>query len=134
MKQLNPVIMFNGHCKEALEFYKTCLEGEITFMQTYTEAPFDVPDEYKQGVFNSGFQAGGIYFEATDSFPPYEVTLGSNYALFIKLSGDEPLDTIFAGLAVGGKIMMPLAEAGNGKFGMLADKFGIQWMVSWSPE
>ncbi|MEM7029595.1 MAG: VOC family protein [Chloroflexota bacterium] len=136
MKKLNPVIMFNnGLCKAALDFYKTCLNGEITFLTTYAEAPFDVPDELKEGVFNSGFQAGDMYFEATDSFPPYEVTPGTNYALFVKLSGDEPLDNIFTNLAAdGGNIMMPLADTGNGKFGMCADKFGIQWMVSWSPE
>ena len=135
MKKLHPTIMFNGHCKAALEFYKTCLDGDIIFLKTYDEAPFDIPDEYKEGVYNSGFQAGDIYFEATDSFPPYEVTTGSNFAMFIRLSGNDSAETLFTNLAADGHISFPLADApnGGGKFGMCTDKFGIQWMVSWDP-
>ena len=58
MKKLHPTLMFNGHCKAALEFYKVCLDGDIVFLKTYAEAPFDIPDEYQDGVYNSGFQAG----------------------------------------------------------------------------
>lgn len=49
-------------------------------------------------------------------------------------AGDEPLDPIFADYASDGNIVMPLALTGNGKYGLVADRFGIQWMINWSLE
>ena len=45
MKKLNPYLMFSGNCKEAMTFYKECLDGEIVSMETFENSPVDVPNE-----------------------------------------------------------------------------------------
>lgn len=126
MKRLKPYLMFSGNCGEALHFYKECLNGEIVFMHTFAESPVNVPDEHKQKIFNSEFRVDDVHFMASDSIPPYEITIGNNFALFINFSDFDELEKIYAKLSNGGNVIMPLEN----KFGMLVDKFGIQWMLN----
>lgn len=126
MKSLNPYLMFSGNCKEALTFYRECLGGEIVSLTTFAESPIDVPEECSQRVFNSEFRADGVLFMASDDLPTNEVDQGSNFALFVVFSESEEQDQVFSKLSKGGKIQFPLE---NG-FGMLVDKFGIQWMLA----
>jgi len=131
MKKLKPYIIFQGKCEEALTFYKECLNGEITIMQTFEDSPLDMPEEYKQKIFNAEFQADDICFGASDSVPAYEIPIGKNFALFINFSEDEEIEKVFAKLSEGGTIIMPLEVSSSGtRFGMLADKYGIQWMLA----
>ena len=126
MKKLNPYLMFSGNCKEALTFYKECLDGEIVSMQTFANSPIDVPDEYAQRIFNSEFRAEGVFFMASDDLPNKQVNKGSNFALFVIFSEKEEQEKVYTKLSEGGKALFPLE---NG-FGMLVDKFGIQWMLA----
>lgn len=126
MKKLNPYLMFSGNCKEALTFYKECLNGQIVTLQTFADSPIDVPDEYGQRVFNSEFRADGAFFMASDDLPDKPVTRGSNFALFVVFSEKEEQENVFAKLSEGGEVSFPL-ESG---FGMLVDRFGIQWMLA----
>jgi len=130
MKQLKPYIMFTGQCKEALTFYKDCLEGKITTLQTFADSPVDVPEGFKQRIFNSEFQAENIFFMASDSIPQYEINTGNNFALFVTFSDSSEQEKVFNKLLEGGRIIMPLEN----NFGMLVDKFGIQWMLDYSDE
>jgi len=126
MKKLNPYLMFSGNCKEALMFYKTCLDGEILSMKTFAESPLDVPREHKNRIFNSEFRAEDFMFMASDDLPNNEVNLGSNFALFLSFTKKEEQEEAFTKLSEGGKVLFPLE---NG-FGMLVDQFGIQWMLA----
>lgn len=130
MKKLNPYIMFSGTCEKALAFYKKCLGGDIVSKQTFADSPVDAPDEYKHKIFNSEFRADDIHFMASDTLPGYDIVVGSNVALFLTFSIDEEQEKAFAQLSEGGKIIFPLEN----KFGMLVDKYGIQWMLSFSQE
>ena len=125
MKSLVPYIVFHGNCREAIEFYKETLNGEITIMQTFTEAPMQVPEEFKDRIFNSELKAGDIRFKASDDLPGYEVTIGNNISLYVLFTDKELRDDAFNKLAEGGKVVFPA----EGNFGMLKDKFGIQWML-----
>lgn len=126
MMQLNPYLMFSGNCKEALRFYKEQLGGEIVLMQTMEDAPFEVPDEHKNRIFNAHFRAGDLFFMASDDQPDNPLVQGGNFAMFVTFSEAEAQERVFAGLSQGGKVLFPL----EGGFGMLADKFGIQWMLA----
>ena len=126
MKSLNPYVMFSGNCREALTFYKECLDGEIVSMQTFAESPIPVPDDAKDRIFNSEFRAGDAFFMASDDLPSHQVTKGTNVALFVAFSDSAEQESVFGKLSDGGKVLFPLA---NG-FGMLADKYGIQWMLA----
>ena len=126
MKTLNPYVMFSGNCREALTFYSECLDGNIVSLRTFAESPLELPEEHGNRVFNAEFRAGKLYFMASDDLPDSQVTRGSNFAMFVAFSEQEEQERVFDRLSEGGKVLFPLA---NG-FGMLADKYGIQWMVA----
>ncbi len=135
MKQLRPYLIFSGNCREALTFYKECLDGEITLMQTYDGAPVDFPDDHKQLIFNAEFRADDVCFGASDNMPNDTLAVGRNFALFVEFSEGAEQEKVFAKLADGGNIMMPLADSpGGARFGMLTDKFDIQWMLAAAKE
>ena len=125
MKQVKPFVMFHGTCREALEFYSGCFGGEITMLKTFAESPIDVPDEHKDRIYNAAFQAEGIQFMASDDLPGNEVTVGSNFALFVTFSDLDEQKAVFEKLSDGGTVLFPLAN----NFGMLVDKYQIQWML-----
>lgn len=126
MKQAIPYLMFSGNCREALQFYKACLDGEITSIQTVAESPLDVPEEHQDRIFDSEFRAENVRFKASDDLPGHEVAIGSNFALFVTFSDPAERKQVFEKLSEGGHIQFPLDE----NFGMLVDKFQIQWMVT----
>ena len=126
MKQVMPYLMFSGNCREALMFYKTCLNGEITSIQTVGESPLNVPDEYQDRIFDSEFRAENIRFKASDDMPGQEVAIGANFALFVTFSNHAEQKQVFNKLAEGGHIQFPLEN----NFGMLVDKYRIQWMLA----
>ncbi|MEM7588396.1 MAG: VOC family protein [Acidobacteriota bacterium] len=124
--KLNPYLMFPGTCREALTFYKELLNGEIVLIQTMEDAPFETPDEHKQRIFNAHFRAGDLFFMASDDQPDNPVVQGGNFAMFVTFSESAEQERVFAGLSEGGKVQFPLEHG----FGMLTDKFGIQWMLA----
>ncbi len=133
MNKIIPYIIYNGNCREALSFYSDCLGGEIVSITTIAEAPIpmEVPPEAADRIFDAHLQAGNIDIRASDSQPGQEVNIGRNFALYVTFSTIDELEDVYSKLSVGGNIWMPVSDAPTGKFGMLADKFGIQWMLSW---
>lgn len=126
LNQLKPYLMFPGTCKEALNFYKECFNGEIVMMQTFAESPIDVPAKFKQRIFNSEFNAKGVHFMASDDLPANKVSVGSNFALFVTFSDSAEEEKVFNKLSKGGKVLFPI---GKSSFGMLVDKYNIRWMM-----
>ncbi|MDX1920521.1 MAG: VOC family protein [Candidatus Caenarcaniphilales bacterium] len=131
MKQLNVYLMFEGNCQEALEFYKTCLKGEVVSKQTVGESPMESPEEYKNRIIHAEFKAEGIYFMAADAFPGQKVASANNVNLSINLDDPKEQEEIFGKLSEGGTIGMPLQDTFWGaRFGMIVDKYGIHWMLN----
>jgi len=131
MKKLNPYLNFPGNTREALNFYKECLKGEIVSMQTYGEAIMDVEDKYKNNIIHAEFKAGGVEFMASDGMPGFTATPGNMIAMSINLDDEQEQKDIFNALAAGGKVDMPLDKTFWGAiFGQLTDRFGIQWMLN----
>ncbi len=125
MTSLTPYIVFPGTCREAMEFYKESLNGEITLMQTFGDSPIDVPKESQNRIFNSELRAGDVHFKASDDLPNHEVIIGSNISLYVVFSDKQTKEEAFNKLSKGGKTLFPIED----NFGMLKDRYGVQWML-----
>lgn len=109
-----------------MEYYAEVLNGEILSIQTFADAPVDFPEESKDRIFNAELKAGDIHFKASDDFPPNNsVIQGTHFSMFVSFSDLDFRKKVFENLAKEGKVAFPLNE----HFGMLTDKFGLQWMI-----
>ena len=128
MAQLNPYLTFDGNCREAMEFYKACLGGELSIM-TVADSPMasQMPDK-KDNVLHSTLKKDGMVLMASDMIMPGEMIRGNTITLCIKIGTKEELQQFFAKLSEGGTVGQPLTEAFFGTYGELTDKFGINWM------
>jgi PhnB protein len=128
---LNPYINFTDKTREAMEFYKSVFGGNLE-MNTFKEynASHDPSDDEK--IMHSMLEAdNGITFMAADTPSDMEFKAGTNYSM--SLSGDDEAELAgyYEKLAAGGAVIMPLEQAPWGdKFGMVTDKYGIQWLVN----
>ena|SRR2546428_10279043 len=131
MKNLNVYLFFPGNCQEAINFYKQSLGGEIAFMGTYGESPEPCADADKNKIMHTSLKADGITIMASDCPTDQPVVNGNNISLSLNFSDEKEQETIFTNLSSGGNVTMPLQDTFWGaKFGMLTDKFGINWMVN----
>ena len=132
MTQLIPYLNFNGQCKEALAFYQSCFKDAEVAMQTFASANIaDIPPEIKDNVMHAEFKSEGFMFMATDGQDKSDYNQGNNIHLNLQMDSTEEQIELFDKLAVGGSIVMPLQQTfWNARFGMLTDKFGIQWMLN----
>lgn len=124
MKTLIPYIAFQGDCREALDFYVSAFNGEVTSIQTFSESPIQVSKEQRNRIFDSEFKADNIHFKASDDLPEHPVRIGTNISLFVSFTDKTERKSIFKILSESGKVLFPL----DGNFGMLQDKYGVQWM------
>jgi len=128
MAQLNAYVTFNGNAREAMEFYRDCLGGELSLM-TVGESPMasQMPDK-KDNVLHSTLKKDGMVLMASDMIMPGELRQGNTITLCINGGTKEELQQFFAKLSEGGTVGQPLTEAFFGTYGELTDKFGINWM------
>ncbi len=123
--QSRPYLIFPGTCRAALAYYKECFGGEIILLQTFADTPMKVPEKYKDSIFNSEFRADNLKFMASDDISGDTDIMGRNFALFVTFSDDKVKKEVFAKLSEGGRVLFPITD----NFGMVTDKFGIQWML-----
>lgn len=128
---LNPYIGFKGNAREAMEFYKTVFGGKLT-ISTFGENHMSHSPEDDKKVMHAMLEAeNGITFMGSDT--PSDIKADDGSRISISLSGDneEELRGYWDKLAAGGTVTMPINKAPWGDtFGMLTDKFGINWMVN----
>lgn len=132
--KLHPYLTFNGNCEEAMNFYKDVLNGEITVMSRFEDAPqeeFPIPEFAKKLIMHCTLEFGGCTIMASDTTEPNKFVIGSNTTLSINADDADEGSAIFHSLLDGGNAVMPLQDVfWGGQFGMLVDKYGTQWMVS----
>ena len=130
MAQLATYLTFDGNCREAMEFYKEVFGGDLN-IQTFGQAPMESSPDAKDRIMHAHLQSGELTLMASDGMPGHPVTQGTNVTLSVQSKSKEEQDNYFNKLAEGGKITMPLQDTFWGAyFGMLTDKFGIQWMFN----
>jgi PhnB protein len=129
--QVQPYLNFNGRCEEALNFYRSALGAEVTMLMRFKESP--QPDRVSPGsedkVMHASFRVGEATVMASDGEcqgrPSFQ-----GISLALTVSNDSQAERLFAALAEGGQVQMPLAKTFfSSRFGMVADRFGVSWMV-----
>ncbi len=130
--QLVPYLFLYGRCEEALEFYKTVFGGSYELMRVKdSPVAHEMPPDSGDRVMHASFTADAIAFMASDGrdVKPVDPDAG-NISMSLSLDDGARGERIFSALAAGGKVGMPLDEAfWGGRFGMVVDKFGTDWMV-----
>lgn len=140
MVKINPYLNFGGNCFEAFEFYKSIFGGEFPYVGRFSDMPPqegmpELSQEDSQKIMHISLPVGQDMLMGSDTggewAPP--LATGNNVHLSISTDSREEADRIFNALAEGGKITMPLADTFWGDyFGMLTDRFGINWMMSYN--
>ncbi len=141
MAKINPYLNFNGNTEEAFNFYKSVFGGEFAMVMRFGEMPGcdEMPEDKqisegdKSKIMHIALPIGkDNVLMATDAIDSMgqKLTEGNNFSISISTDSKEEAENLFNALAEGGTVTMPLADTFWGAyFGMLKDKFGIQWMV-----
>lgn len=131
---LSPYLNFDGQTAEAMRFYQSVLGGELN-IQTFGESGMGEDPAVKDRVIHAHLKNDAINLMASDT-NPYQSALaqGNNVHLSLNGSDEGRLTRAFQGLAEGGTVTMPLERQFWGDlFGMVQDRYGINWMVNISP-
>ena len=131
MVGIKPYIAFKGNCKEAIEFYRDKLGGEILFTETYGESPMKGkgPDDK---IMHCSIKIGDSVIMACDNvFDENPTIVGNNISLALGGKDVAQAESLFEKMSDGANIIMPMQETfWAERFGMLTDKFGINWMFN----
>lgn len=136
MASINPYLTFSGNCEEAFTFYRSVFGGEFTNFQRFSDNPSEQKQSEVEGkkIMHVALPIGeGSIIMGSDQPDAYgKPTTGNNFSISITTESEEESNRIFNKISAGGKITMPLEKTFWGAyFGMLTDKFGIQWMVNY---
>ena len=140
MMKLNPYLNFNGNAEEAFNFYKSVFGGEFGMISRFKEVPEDakqaghLKDVDGEKIMHISLPVGDCILMASD-FPESMGKLqnGNNFSISLEVDTKEVAGKFFLALSEGGKITMPIADMFWGAYyGMLEDKFGIRWMISYT--
>lgn len=135
MASLNPYLNFNGKTEEAFNFYKSVFGGEFTNVQKIAETPFaaQMPEAERNRIMHIALPIGTTTLMGSDILESqgHSLSIGNNCHININAETKSQADKLFKGLSAGGKITMPLEKAFWGAyFGMVTDRYGVQWMVN----
>ena len=130
MAQINAYLTFGGKCREAMNFYKESLGGELEFI-VIEDSPMaqHFPAELQKSILHASLTEGDLMFMATDMIGPDGIVPGNNVALTITATSEEEMNNFFSALSLGGRVTHALEDFFAGRMGSLVDKFGIYWSV-----
>jgi PhnB protein len=128
--RLNPYINFDGDAREAMEFYRDVLGGELV-INTFGEYGSDDPAIADKTMHAQLETERGFTLMASDTAPGMEHRPGTNITISLSGEDGDELRGYWDKLAESGTVGMPLEKQMWGdEFGMLTDRFGIAWMVN----
>lgn len=130
MTNLTPYILFDGTCKEAMEFYRSCLGGEL-HIRLVADSAFksEMPPSLHGRVLNAYLKGDNLNVSASDWLSPEPYPKRDNtVCLFLNGGPLAELKTFFDALSEGTEVISPLGDVPFGTYGALTDKFGVRWM------
>jgi PhnB protein len=129
---VQPYLFFEGRCDEALAFYQGALGAETLMLMRFKDNPEPSPDcqpDAAEKVMHARVRIGNTVILVSDGRCGGKAEF-QGFALTLNASNEAEADRWFGALADGGKVIMPLGKTFfSPRFGMVADKFGVMWMV-----
>lgn len=132
--QVQPYLFFDGRCEEAVEYYRSALGAEVTMLMRFRDNPdpqegCPLPPGAEDKVMHSSFRVGDTTVMASDGRclgqPSFQ-----GFSLSLTVPDEAEAERLFAVLSEGGQVQMPLAKTFfSPRFGMVADRFGVSWMI-----
>ena len=130
MSQLNPYLHFKNQTRDAMEFYKSVFGGELELM-SFKDAGMPMDPAEENNVMHSTLTSGDLVFMASDTPNEWPFNPGTNVGMSLSGDNDSELRGYWQKLSEGANVAQPLEKAPWGDtFGLLYDKFGIEWMVN----
>jgi PhnB protein len=127
-------LFFDGRCDEALEFYRRTLRAEVVMLMRFKDSPEPhqpgmVPPGSENKVMHASFRIGDTTLMASDGRclgkPSFQ-----GFSLSLTVPNDAEAERLFAALGDGGQVQMPMTKTFfSSRFGMVADRFGVPWMI-----
>lgn len=130
---VQPYLSFEGRAQEAIEFYKSALGAKVDVVMHFKDAPPEVQSQMSPGskdkVMHAAFHIGDTQVMASDGQCTGKANF-SGISLTLNASNNGEAEKLFGALGNGGKVTMPMSETFFAhRFGIVADKFGVSWMV-----
>jgi PhnB protein len=132
--QVQPYLFFDGRCEEAIEFYRKAVGAEPVMMMRFKESPEPPPPDAvapgsENKIMHASLRIGDTMVMASDGCaqgnPKFE-----GFSLSVTAGTEAEAERVFVALSEGGEVRMPLTKTFfSPRFGMLADRFGVGWMV-----
>jgi PhnB protein len=133
--QIQPYLFFEGRCEEAVEFYRRALGAEVEMLMRFKDSPDPtmIPPNAGDKVMHMSFRIGETAVLASDGrcqgHPSFQ-----GFSLSLTVPNEAEAERLFAALADGGQVQMPLTKMFfSPRFGMVADRFGVSWMIYVTP-
>ena len=136
--QLQPYLFFDGRCEEAIEFYRKALGAEVDMLMRFKESPDPVPPgvippSWENKVMHASLRIGGATLMASDGRGEGPLSF-QGFSLSLSVPDEAAADRLFAALGDGGQVQMPLGRTFfSPRFGMVADRYGVSWMIIVAP-
>ena len=131
---VQPYLFFEGRCEEAAEFYRRAIGAEVITTLRYKDAPQPaqpgmVPPGSENKVMHMALRIGETTVMASDGHCTGQPNF-QGFGLTLSAANEAEADRLFSALSDGGQVRMPLAKTFfSPRFGMVADRFGILWMI-----
>ena len=130
---VQPYLSFEGRAQEAIDFYKSALGAKVDMVMHFKDAPPEVQSQMspqsKDKIMHAAFHIGDTQVMASDGRCSGKAQF-SGVTLTLNAASNGEAETLFNALAQGGTVNMPMSETFFAhRFGMVADKFGVAWMV-----
>jgi PhnB protein len=132
--RVQPYLYFDGRCEEAIEFYRDALGAELLMLMRFKENPETdqqaaIPAGAEDKVMHATLRIGSTIVSASDGRclgqPSFQ-----GFSLSLIVADEAEADRLFAALADAGQVRVPLTRTFfSPRFGMLADRFGVGWLV-----
>jgi PhnB protein len=131
--QVQPYLFFDGRCEEAIAFYRGALGAEVTMLMRFKDSPepqqCPVPPGAEDKVMHASLRIGETTVMASDGRcegrPSFQ-----GFSLSLSVPDEAEAERLFGALADGGQVQMPLTRTFfASRFGMVADRFGVSWMI-----
>lgn len=130
--EIQTYLYFDGRCEEALEFYRETLGAEVVALVRFKDVPGSCAPDAEDGrekVLHAAFRIGEATLMASDG----ECTGNPEFrgfGLSLPAPTDAEAERLFGLLSRGGTVHQPLQPAFfSSRFGIVADRFGVGWMV-----